>query len=137
MSFSMMHRKLVRHVSLLLARKKKLNIKMAHKSQLTNQIKKQQQQKRRHQATMPGIMMNSLSQSRRRKPASKAPVLTGLSRMNYSGTSSNSRRESRSNSVSSTATSESTSSQRSMSHLMLDATAQDDDWGFFCDPVPL
>lgn len=136
MSLSMMHRKLARHVSLLLAR----NEKAQHQngSQIaTHQPNQEQQQERRHHATMPGIMMNSLSQSRRRKPASKAPVLTGLSRMNYSGTSSNSRRESRSNSVSSTATSESTSSQRSMSHLMLDATAQDDDWGFFCDPVPL
>jgi hypothetical protein len=41
--------------------------------------------------------------------------------------------------VSSTASNESTSSQRSMpsQNIILDSTGHDDDWGFFCDPVPL
>jgi len=89
-------------------------------------------------STMPGIMNNSLNQSRRRRALHKAPVLTGLSRM--SQTTSCSHRGSRSNSVNSTDSTESTSSQvysRTPVMVQQEVESSGDDWGFFCDPVPL
>ena len=91
----------------------------------------------RHSATMPGIMMNSLSHSRRRISPHKAPVLTGLSRM--SERSSISERGSRTSSVDSTASSGSQMSSRTRSPVTVQhiESSSSDDWGFFCDPVPL
>lgn len=82
-------------------------------------------------ATMPAIMMNSLSRCRRRSV--KAPVLTGLAIIVERSCAS---RGSRMNSNVSASSSTTQESSRSSSPTMF-ANDESDAWGHFVDPVPL